>query len=282
MSYLVVPEIKAYKRQVIGGSQEYKNVLFLIHLAASHGAPVHILGQAGTGKSMAARLIHNLSGDGEFMVANVHGQSKWPPNGWGTEGTMVFESVNAAPEHYMDHLAEATVLRGPTRAFLVSRYAAEVYKTPSPHAYNLLSTLPSMAIKMPSLQDRMEDIPALALYLIAKSNKSRPKTAWIRYVEEEALNIMARQKWQGNITELERFIAKLLPDPTRTLHVRNLPLKETPDVDLTPTHGTIAEMEKALISRTLVANNNVLYKTAKALGVTVVTLKGKMKRYGLR
>ena len=62
-----------------------------------------------------------------------------------------------------------------------------------------------MAINMPSLQDRMDDIPELARFLIAKigNQQGRPLT-----LKDSAIRLLMRHTWPGNVRELENCLER--------------------------------------------------------------------------
>ncbi|MCP5492582.1 MAG: sigma-54-dependent Fis family transcriptional regulator [Chlamydiales bacterium] len=147
--------------------------------------------------------------------------------------------------------------------------------------YYRLNVLP---IHLPPLRDRKEDILPLTeqfLQRAASSNHTHLKT-----LSEAAKDKILSYPWPGNIRELSNAIEHaVIMSSSDIISADDIALKikcETPPVQLLnemQKHMTLLEMEKRLIQQTLRAHNGNRTRTAKVLGISIRTLRNKLKAY---
>ena len=155
---------------------------------------------------------------------------------------------------------------------------------------DLFYRLNTFPIHLPPLRERKEDIIHLATYFM-----KRYSSKYSRHLEEispEAATYMKEYEWKGNIRELENTIERaVLLSQGRTLELEHLKMghdgisEEKTDgssniQDLLESGMTLSEMEKGLIIKTLDCVNGNRTKAAKILGISVKTLRNKLKAYG--
>lgn len=155
---------------------------------------------------------------------------------------------------------------------------------------DLLYRLNVVTLRVPSLQERREDIPLLVDYFLARKGKTKnPKR-----LSPEALHLLEVHDWPGNIRELEHVLegAVLLSsgdviEPLdlslyshRTEHAG--PGEATLIAADDPAAVSLVDMERKHIEKILKENNFSRAKTAEALGISKKTLYLKIKRYGVR
>jgi len=139
-------------------------------------------------------------------------------------------------------------------------------------------------IYLPSLRERREDIPDLVYHFIKRftgkiSNK-------VKSVSPEAMELMIKYEWRGNIRELENAIerAMVLADGDKILP-EHLPLPTNmvlnQDVPRAGTLEQVEALEKKLILNALQQANWVRTKTAVILGIKRSTLNYKMEKHGI-
>ncbi len=144
--------------------------------------------------------------------------------------------------------------------------------------YYRLNVIP---VRIPSLRERKAEIPLLAEHFIAKHWKhsgSPPE------ISEEALASLAEHSWPGNVRELENVIERaLLPCRGGVIAAQDVFLDEPhlPDPTTIPIRAgaTVREMEQELIVRTLEETNGNRTHAARALGISVRTLRNKLREY---
>ena len=139
------------------------------------------------------------------------------------------------------------------------------------------------AIELPPLRDRREDIPLLVQTFLNEFNARNNKA--VRAVDQEAMRLLERYAWPGNIRELRNVIerATILAegDSSRpsTCRRRSSPAREQtlPTVTLTP-GTTVDEAERRLIVLTLEHTRNNKTRAAEILGISLKTLHNKLNR----
>jgi DNA-binding NtrC family response regulator len=139
-------------------------------------------------------------------------------------------------------------------------------------------------LTMPPLRHRKGDIPLLANYFLKKysaiNNRKTPT------ISDEAVNLLLNYDWRGNVRELENSIERaLLIGNGETVFPEHLILGEPANgVQVTGPSGvtvgtTVREMEKKLIVKTLNEVNENRTRAAELLGISIRTLRNKLREY---
>lgn len=149
---------------------------------------------------------------------------------------------------------------------------------------DLFYRLNVIAIAIPPLRERTEDIPLLVDHFLAKVNATLKKQ--VQGVSREAMLCLLNYPWPGNVRELEKAIERavvlgrselILPGdlPPRVLGRENL--------GPVPVKGglTLADLEKAQILSVLHETGWNQTEAAQVLGISRTTLWRKMKAYQL-
>jgi formate hydrogenlyase transcriptional activator len=150
-------------------------------------------------------------------------------------------------------------------------------------------------IEMPPLRERNEDIPLLVEYFM---NRGRGPEDRARRVHPRAAELLHAYSWPGNIRELQNVVERALivsPDGDLTVDARWLPGATEPPrspVSEPPPRspdegaalvagGSLADLERETIVRTLAAVGGNRRLAATKLGIGLRTLYEKLKRYDL-
>jgi transcriptional regulator with PAS, ATPase and Fis domain len=150
------------------------------------------------------------------------------------------------------------------------------------HAFreDLYYRLSVFRIRVPSLDERPSDIPALVAHLIHRHsirlNRSAPA------ITPEAMTLLQRTRYRGNVRELANVIerALILVDPGRPIDVGDL--DSSPDTSAEATlDDDMAHFEREQIKRALEVTGGNKTHAAKSLGVTYRGLLKKMQRLGM-
>ena len=150
--------------------------------------------------------------------------------------------------------------------------------------YYRLNVVP---VQLPSLRERREDIPPLAAYFLDFYTEKNQRG--IMKILPDALDVMMRYDWPGNVRELENTIergviiarSEYLTTEDLPPNIRKIAESQTGyDSDVT-VGGSIKDMEKEFIARTLVSVAGNRTHAAKILGITRKTLQNKMREYNL-
>jgi DNA-binding NtrC family response regulator len=309
---------------VVGRDHRMLRVFDLIDSIADTRATVLITGASGTGKSLIARAIHRRSprrnkafvevacgalpdtlleselfghvagsftgatGDkiGKFMQADG-GTIFLDEIGTASPSLQVkllrvlqdfeFEPVGGTKTHHVD--ARVILATNEDLAELVAagRFRQDLY-----YRVNVIS------IELPSLCDRISDIPLLARHFLARVSEESGKK--VTDFTEEALAAMQRYRWPGNVRELQNVVERAvllgksdrvrLEDLPAALHQAAGPLPTAPVGNRTLKQA-LEGPERQIILEVLQRNNWNRNLTADALGVNRTTLYKKMKRLGL-
>jgi len=150
--------------------------------------------------------------------------------------------------------------------------------------YYRLNVVP---IQLPTLKERKEDIPLLVDHFIRKYAKENDRK--VIGIDDKAMAYLLDYSWPGNVRELENMIERALvicrDDKIYRKHIHlgqshktNGMVKADCLSDLAPA-TSLKEMEKRLILSTLERENNNRTRAAEKLGITVRTLRNKLKEY---
>jgi DNA-binding NtrC family response regulator len=275
--------------------------------------------ETGTGKQLTAQAIHNLGPrkDSPFVYFNcggfteelicseLFGHEKGSFTGADTckigllesaaGGTVLLDEISEMPlsmqVKLLHVLQERQILRvGGTRPVdLHIRIIAATNKNLEQSVKNgtfredLYYRLNVVAIRLPRLAERRDDIPLLIQHFIAKVNKAFSRE--ISGISPKALELLMHYDFPGNVRELENIIqhAAALTDTTK-LMPEDLPsrLRKVNQWDdyrdeLVP----MEEMEKQYLSRVLSRTDHNMKAAVNILIVPRTTLWRKIKKYGI-
>lgn len=230
--------------EMLGDSEPIQYVRTMIAKLARNQAPVYICGESGSGKELAAQLIHKNSarGDGAFIAVNCgaipenlmesefFGYKKGAFTGANQDKAGLFQAANGGTL-FLDEVADlplamqVKLLRaiqekkvrmvGSTTEDAVDvRIISATHKNLSEmmdaglFRQDLYYRLNVIQLKMPALRDRPGDIPLLANLLLAKhcanANISVPK------IDDAAQQYIAALPFAGNVRELENMLERAL------------------------------------------------------------------------
>jgi DNA-binding NtrC family response regulator len=146
-----------------------------------------------------------------------------------------------------------------------------------------------ITLTMPTLKERVSDIPLLAKHFLEKYASESKRQ--IYGITDDALAIMQRHDWPGNVRELENAIERaVVLAKGRQITVDDLPPKavasapvetSVADYQPRPLREALERPEKRIIESALRANGWNRQRTAEQLEINRTTLYKKMKRYGL-
>jgi DNA-binding NtrC family response regulator len=137
-----------------------------------------------------------------------------------------------------------------------------------------------IAVELPPLRDRRQDIGPLASFFLGRYAKENGRN--IEGISEQALKILSGYDWPGNVRELENERAVVLCDAPQ-VDVRHLPVSLVPadQRDAAPPipGSTIQDLERYAILKTLEACGGSTSKAASILGVSPRKIQYKLHEY---
>ncbi|MDQ1328556.1 MAG: Sigma-54-dependent Fis family transcriptional regulator, partial [Candidatus Poribacteria bacterium] len=303
---------------IIGKSKKLQDVLDVVRKVAKSDSAVLIRGESGTGKDLIVQAIHNNSArrDKPFIRAECaayaegvleselfgHEKGAFTSAFRGRMGR--FELANGGTI-FLDEIGDISpstqlkllrVLQDKTfervggskpitvdvRIIAATNKNLEEAIQKGLFRQDLYYRINVVPIYLPSLRERREDIPDLVYHFIKRftgkvSNK-------VKSVSPEAMELMTKYEWRGNIRELENAIerAMVLADGDKILP-EHLPLPTdmvlNQDVPRAGTLEQVEALEKKLILDALQQANWVRTKTAVILGIKRSTLNYKMEKH---
>lgn len=256
--------------------------------AAGTALSVLFTGERGAGKGRCARRLHTLRHPGAPYLSLAAATL-------GPEGPdpAVFQSVQGGSLYLagLEHLAADAV--GP---LVRAMDAATGFQWMAgldegvPLAPDLLQRLGALALRVPPLRERREDLLALARALLERAARLEGRAApWLERTAERQLLTHA---WPGNVRELEALLARALglsegpairafPDlELGCSEILSLPWPEAGPLDVM-LRSTSRSAEAKLLRRALAAAGGDLPRAAEGLGLTLRSLAQRLRDHGI-
>jgi two-component system response regulator AtoC len=229
--------------RIVGGSDALAEVLRHVRKVAPQKTTVLVQGESGTGKELVARALHELSPraslpfiavncgaiPSELLESELFGHVK----GAFTDATRDKKGLAAEADGgtlFLDEVGElqpalqVKLLRflqeeelrpvGDVRARkvdvrVVAATARDLSRAVADGVFreDLYWRLNVVAVRLPPLRERREDISALASHFLARYARLRPELAALS-LSEDALAALAAHRWPGNVRELEHAIER--------------------------------------------------------------------------
>jgi two-component system response regulator PilR (NtrC family) len=312
---------------IIGKSARMLEVFETIRKIADSPSTAMITGESGTGKELVARAIHynsqrrgrpftsvncgaipenlmeselfgHLKGAFTGAVANKMGLFQAAEG-----GTLFLDEITEIPpllqvkllravqEREIRRVGDTRDVKVDVRLIAASNRNLEEAVADGDLREDLFYRLNVIPIHLPPLRERREDIPLLVSHFVQKFARQLGRE--VRGVAPEALAVLERYHWPGNIRELENVIeraivlgggdtlaAEALPESVR----RERPAKGL-DVEL-PDEGmdldaTLEELERRYLQRALDRTRGVQTKAAELLRMTFRQFRYKLQKHGM-
>jgi two-component system, NtrC family, response regulator AtoC len=317
----------AAEARIVARSEPMLAMLRQVHKVAAQKTTVLLLGESGTGKELVARALHDLSpraalpfvavNCGAIPEALLESELFGHVRGAFTDavrakkglfaeadgGTLLLDEVGELPLGL--HVKLLRVLQeeeirpvGDTRdqrvdVRVVAATARDLSRAVEAGQFreDLFWRLNVMAIHLPPLRDRPEDVPALAGHFLARFAPLRPELPALTFAPE-ALAALAAHRWPGNVRELMHAVERAvvlaegpvigeeeLPETVRA-PVRVDLEPPPPGDDLSVKRATRA-LEERLIRAALERTGGNRTRAAELLDLSYRALLYKIKEYGV-
>jgi DNA-binding NtrC family response regulator len=306
----------------VGNSKSWLDVLRLAETVGPTDSTVLIQGESGTGKEIIARYLHDLSKRAEqtfnsincgalpesLLESELFGHVKGSFTG-AVKDKMGLFAAAAGGTFFLDEIGETTpatqvkllrVLQHrevipvgatdplpiDTRLIAATNRDLEEEIKRGSFRSDLFYRLNVIAIHLPPLRQRRDDVPLLADHFLHRSAEQRSEPP--KRISPAALEILQSYQWPGNVRELENALERAVILTTGdVIDVDALPARVTERksepliAERTPTNPTLEAIERAYILWVLQSESGNKTRAADVLGIDPSTLYRKLARYGV-
>ncbi len=309
---------------IIGRSAAMQKVFETLSLVAPSDATVLVTGESGTGKELIANAIHQNSNrsSGPFIKVNcaalhenlleseLFGHEKGSFTGadrqrkgrfeLASHGTLFLDEIGdmsmqtqakilrVLQEGELERLGGSETVKVDVRLIAATHRDLDKMVAEGTFRQDLFFRLSVVPVELPPLRERSEDIPLLADFFLKRYSKKNRKD--IKGFHPQALVLLARYAWPGNIRELENSIERaVILCLGEQITPRELPPQMVPedfvrsvaDPAVPATGLTLKDVEREVIRATLEQTGGNRSRAAKLLGIARQTLLNKIREYGL-
>ncbi len=311
---------------IVGKSPPMRQVFDLIIQAAPSRSAVLIQGESGTGKELVARAVHANSSRADRPFVTVNAGSLPPEQVESTlfghvtdafpgavspkkglldladRGSLFIDELGNIPfetqakllrviqDRDFQRLGSLEPIRVDVRVIAATTLDLRQMMESGRFRKDLYYRLNVIALQLPPLRERKDDVPLLARHFLEKYASENHKAGL--ELTPDALEVLNRYEWPGNVRELENVIERavvlasgsigpdLMPD-----RVRRSPGFQSPPFAMPPEgisfKDVITDFEKRLIETTLEAAGGVQKRAAELLHIKPTTLNEMIKRYDI-
>ena len=304
--------------RIIGTSRAMQDVIRQAKMVAKRETTVLVRGKSGTGKELIARGIHAESGREAFVAVNcgaipenlleaeLFGHEKGAFTGAHAQkigmferagtGTLFLDEIGDVPpamqvkllrvlqEREFTRVGGTRVIRTQARVIAATHRNLEEEVKKGGFREDLYFRLNVFPIFVPSLAERMDDLPSLAEAFLKRFGHSGG-------IAEGVMSKLLEYSWPGNVRELENCLERAaiiaagqavevghLPE-----HIRQKRVLDKPSAFRLPESGlSLDELEKSLVLQALEMTSGNKTKAAGLLGITRRALYSKMHTHGIR
>ena len=306
---------------IIGKSPALQRVLERARQVAASDADVLIQAESGTGKELLAKMIHRLSRRNtrplitvncaavpeHLLESELFGYSKGAFTGalngkpgkfeLADGGTLLLDEVGEMPmalqpkllralqEREFDRLGGTHPVKVDIRVIATTNRPLEQMVRDGSFRADLFYRLNVVPLRLPSLRERREDILTLAEHFARVFTPDRPTPQ----LSSAIADLMKHYSWPGNVRQLANLMRRAVTLAPREIGLEVLEPGELMELDarasqksadLTP-GLSLQDAERRLLEVTLEATGGNRSRTAEMLGVSLRTVRNKIRDYGL-
>ena len=303
--------------EIVGHSPALLRAVSRARQVAASNADILLQAESGTGKELLARMIHRLSPrrDRPFVAVNcaafpetlleseLFGHARGAFTGahaakpgkfeLANGGTLLLDEVGEMPlslqpkllrvlqEREFDRLGDTRAVKVDIRIIATTNRSLEAMVQEGGFRPDLFYRLNVIPLSLPPLRQRLEDVPLLAEYFVKlfAPSENAPR------LQPEFLARLEQHGWPGNVRELANLMrrAVALSGPeigVDVLDPEEMPALAGPASQLRP-GVSLEAMERRLFEVTLDATRGNRSRAAEMLGVSLRTVRNKIRGYGL-
>ncbi len=304
----------------VGSSPATRRLMERARQVARTDADILLEAESGTGKELLARLVHRSSPRSQrpFVAVNCAGfpdtlleselfghvrgaftgamASKAGKFELAHTGTLLLDEIGEMPlslqpkllrvlqEREIDRLGDTKPLPIDVRVIATTNRPLAAMVSEGRFRADLFFRLNVIPLSLPPLRERREDIPDLISHFIRKyASASRSQAVGF---SPELLDRLKAYDWPGNVRELENFVRRALvlgSGPvvgSELLPGAGLQIDESAPAGIAP-GLTLRELERSLLEKTLDATGGNRTRAADMLGVSLRTVRNKIREFGL-
>lgn len=323
--------VKEYSFQnMIGNSAPMHSIFDLIKRVSQTPTNILVTGESGTGKEVIAKAIHYNGPlkDKSFVTINcgaipenlmeseMFGHKKGSFTGAIADkqglfevangGTLFLDEVGELPpsiqvkllraiqERIIRRVGATDDMKVEVRIIAATNRNLEDMVAKGTFRQDLFYRLNVINIKSPALRDRSEDIPLLANHFLRKYNEKLGKN--INTVSTEAMDILKKYNYPGNVRELENMIERTvaleagstvlpesLPPMVNTTSGRKMASSQEIEIgdDGLDLDKVIGQIEKEVLIKAIHAAGGTKKKAAKLLKISFRSMRYRIEKYNL-
>ncbi len=315
---------------VVGRSQPMRDLCQMIETVAPSAATVLITGETGTGKEVVARAIHQTSPRREqrfvalncsaipenLLEAELFGHARGAFTGavaarqgrleQADRGTLFLDEVGTMSpalqtkllrvlqEREFERVGENRTIKVDVRVLAATNSELAKMVADGSFREDLYYRLNVIALLLPPLRERKEDVPLLVQHFIRKfaSRDGQPGDSTGVLVSQDGMRRLMAYAWPGNVRQLENAVerALILRGTRPQIEVSDLPpeiqavpVATSPSLELAEAGidlpNLVGRIERDLISQALARTEGNRADAARLLGLKRTTLVEKLKRF---
>ncbi len=319
-SYTEVSDLPMEVQVMESRNERMRNIyrMTIDHIAKSNAA-VLIQGESGTGKELLARAIHDnsLRRKENFVTVNaaalsegileseLFGHVKGAYTGavsdragrfeQANKGTLFLDEIGDIPgsiqvkllrvlqEKEFERVGSSKTINVDVRLISATNCNIQEEISKGNFREDLFYRLNVIALELPPLRERKEDVPVLVQHFLKKFKPAQHRNP--HFVTQRALKALCLYSWPGNVRQLENAIERaIVLTGNNTIDLSDLPPEIILEVGrMDGSHQTLKQaksrFEKELVIKALARNRGNVSATAQELEIARKNLQEKIKRY---
>lgn len=305
---------------IIGKSKVISNLKEMVNKVASSRSTVLLRGESGTGKELFAHAIHNLSPfyarpfikvncaaipenlleselfgyeEGAFTGAKKGGKMGKFEQAEG--GSIFLDEIGDMPlsmqvkllrvlqEREVERIGGTQTIKINARVIAATNIELEKLVRDGKFRQDLFYRLNVVSLEIPALRQRTGDIPVLIEHFLDKLG--RVLGCGRKKISSDALEILLKHSWPGNIRELENVLERALNmvdgDEILPEHLPYYLIENSNGVPIMTLKEALAKTESEMLKNTLENTKGNVIEAAHLLGLSKSSFYEKMSRYGI-